>query len=145
MTSFVIADTLLVVVVGVVKYLNTNLLQIYYGVHQLKKYENRSIFGEVVGTSLVSCFFDSHCSNIGLIGNVHDIEKLQLAWFRLQSSPNKPQSVMEAWPQSTAPAVEKSNFKSIFKIVVITSFKYHKSSYMYKYFNYFLTVVITTF
>ena len=97
-------------------------------------------------------FFDSQCTNIGLIGNVHDIEKLQLAWFRLQSSPNKPQSVMEAWPCGQASitlcglfAVEKSNLKSIFKIVVITSFKYHKSSYMYKYFNYFLTVVITTF
>ena len=26
-----------------------------------KKFENRLIFGEVVGKSLVSCFFDSRC------------------------------------------------------------------------------------
>jgi len=63
----------------VVKYLSTNLLQIYYGVHQLKKYENRLIFGEVVGTSLASCFFDSQCSNIGFISNVHDVEKIAVS------------------------------------------------------------------
>ena len=28
----------------------------------LKKFENRSIFGEVMAKSLVSCFFDSRCS-----------------------------------------------------------------------------------
>jgi len=39
-----------------------SLLQIYYGVHQLKKVENRLIFDEVMGKSLVSCFFHSQCS-----------------------------------------------------------------------------------
>ena len=46
-----------------VKYLNMTLLQIYYRVRQRKKFENRLIFGEVIGKSLVSCFFiDSRCT-----------------------------------------------------------------------------------
>jgi len=36
-----------------------NLLQIYYRVPQRKKFENRLMFGEVTGKSLVSSFFDS--------------------------------------------------------------------------------------
>ena len=48
---------------GVVGYLNMSLLQmqIYYWVCQWKNLENRLIFGEVMGKSLVSCFFDSMC------------------------------------------------------------------------------------
>jgi len=40
-----------------------NLLQIYYGGHRLKKFENWLIFGEVMGKSLfgVLFFFDSQC------------------------------------------------------------------------------------
>jgi len=37
------------------------LFQIYHWVCQWKNFENRLIFGEVVGQSLVSCFFDSRC------------------------------------------------------------------------------------
>jgi len=45
---------------GIFKY---ELLQIYYRVHQWKVWkqvENRLIFGEVIGKSLVSCFFLTH-------------------------------------------------------------------------------------
>jgi len=38
----------------VVEYLNMSLLQIYCQVSQYKKFENRLIFGEVMGKSLVS-------------------------------------------------------------------------------------------
>ena len=37
-----------------------SLLQIYYRVRQWKKFENRLIFGEVMGKSLVSCFLLTH-------------------------------------------------------------------------------------
>ena len=33
-----------------------------FGLRQCKKFENRLILGEVMGKSLVSCFFDSQCS-----------------------------------------------------------------------------------
>jgi len=39
------------------EYLKIVLLQIYYPVHQWKEFENRLIFGGVIGKSLVSCFF----------------------------------------------------------------------------------------
>ena len=45
-----------------VEYLNTILLQIYHWVCQRKNFENRLTFGEVMGMSLVSCFFDLQCS-----------------------------------------------------------------------------------
>jgi len=41
-----------------VEYLNMSLLQIYQWVYQWKNFENRLTFGEVMGKSLVSCFFD---------------------------------------------------------------------------------------
>jgi len=48
---------------------------------------------------------------IGLIGNLHDVVNLQLAWFKLQSSPNKPKCCRSlTTTQSAAPAVERSNF-----------------------------------
>ena len=38
----------------------------------MKKFENRLTFGEVMGKSLVSCFFDSRCSvRCGGIFNIH--------------------------------------------------------------------------
>jgi len=40
-----------------VEYLNMNLLQIYYGGHRLKKFENWLIFGEVMGKSLFGVLF----------------------------------------------------------------------------------------
>jgi len=39
------------------EYFNTGLLQIYQWVCQQKNFENRLTFGEVMGKSLVSCFF----------------------------------------------------------------------------------------
>ena len=39
-----------------------NLLQIYQWVCQWKNFENRLIFGEVMGKSLVSCFFETQCT-----------------------------------------------------------------------------------
>ena len=39
------------------EYLNMSLLQIYQWVCQWKNFENRLTFGEVMGKSLVSCFF----------------------------------------------------------------------------------------
>jgi len=45
----------------VVVYLNMTLLQIYHWVCRWKNFENRLIFAEVMGKSLVSCFFDSRC------------------------------------------------------------------------------------
>ena len=36
----------------------------YQLVGQRKSFENRLTFGDVVGRSLVSCFFDSRCRNI---------------------------------------------------------------------------------
>jgi len=47
---------------GVVGCLSINLLQIYQRVCQLRNFENRLTFGEVMGKSLVSCFFDSRCN-----------------------------------------------------------------------------------
>jgi len=44
---------------GVMGYLHVSLLQIYHWVCQQKNFENRLTFGEVMGKSLVSCFFDS--------------------------------------------------------------------------------------
>ena len=44
------------------EYLNTSLLQIYQWVCQRKNFENRLTFGEVMGKSLVSCYFESRCS-----------------------------------------------------------------------------------
>jgi len=44
----------------VVEYLNMSLLQIYQWVCQWKNFENRLTFGEVMGKSLVSCFFLRH-------------------------------------------------------------------------------------
>ena len=32
-----------------------------------KNFENRLIFREVIDTSRVSCFFDSHCSNYTVV------------------------------------------------------------------------------
>jgi len=50
---------------GVVGYFNTLLLQIYRWVCRWKNFENRLTFGEVMGKSLVCCFFiDSRCSSI---------------------------------------------------------------------------------
>jgi len=48
----------------VMGYLNISLLQIYQWVCDWKNFENRLIFREVMGKSLVSCFFDSRCSNV---------------------------------------------------------------------------------
>jgi len=39
-------------------------LQIYYRVHRCKGFENRFIFGEVMGKSLVCCFLDSQCASV---------------------------------------------------------------------------------
>jgi len=47
---------------GVAGCLSINLLQIYQRVCQLRNFENRLTFGEVMGKSLVSCFFDSRCN-----------------------------------------------------------------------------------
>jgi len=40
--------------------LEMNLLEIYHGVCQRKNCENRLLFGEVMGKSLVSCFLLTH-------------------------------------------------------------------------------------
>ena len=45
------------------------LLQISYSVYKLKNFENRLIFGEVMGKSLVSCFFDSRCTRSSAIAD----------------------------------------------------------------------------
>jgi len=46
------------------EYLNTVLLQIYHCVCQRKNFENRLIFGEATGKSLVSCFFLTHSTDL---------------------------------------------------------------------------------
>jgi len=44
-------------------YLNMSLLQIYQWVCLWKNLDNQLTFGEVMGKSLMSCFFDSLCTN----------------------------------------------------------------------------------
>ena len=39
-------------------------LQIYQWVYQWKNFENRLTFGEVMGKSLVSCFFETQCISL---------------------------------------------------------------------------------
>ena len=48
------------------EYLNKILLQIYYRVHQWQKFENRLIFGEVMGKSLASCFWTHSVGQLSL-------------------------------------------------------------------------------
>jgi len=42
----------------------------------VKKFKNLLIFGEVIGKSLVSCFFDSQCSSGDMLANKHDQTQL---------------------------------------------------------------------
>jgi len=56
-----------------------SLLQIYQWVCQWKNFENRLTFGEVMGKSLVSCFFETQCSYIA-ISSRNWVRKLP-AWF----------------------------------------------------------------
>ena len=51
-----------------------SLLQIYQWVCQWKNFENRLTFAEVIGKSLVSCFFETQCS----LNDVSDFLCLQL-------------------------------------------------------------------
>ena len=60
---------------------------------------------------------------------MHDVENLQLAWFKQAQTS---QSFAEDWPQSAAPTVGKSEKVKIIKVVINIC-------------NYFLKSIITTF
>jgi len=45
---------------------------------------------EILLCAVIQCNLTKRLAYIGLIGNMHDVENLQLTWFKLQSSPNKP-------------------------------------------------------
>jgi len=58
---------------GVVGYFYMSLLQIYHRDCQRNNCQNRLLFGEVVGKSLVSCFLSTHCVYLEILKLWHEV------------------------------------------------------------------------
>ena len=58
------------------------LLQIYYRVRQRKAFENRLIFGEVVGKSLMFCFLTQNLHRVKLRYRIDGHDTTAILWVK---------------------------------------------------------------
>ena len=95
-----------------------SLLQIYQWVCQWKKFENRLTFGEVMGKSLVSCFFLRHSVLI------HERLGSEISYYSLPND-RLPDVIFTIWHQYSADISFRSGYRYVLELFQLNLLKHH--------------------